>query len=341
MLLGHTPRRAPTVEGRPPESASNPEDEGTMELTLVTGSGNPRLGDAIASILEPDRADPVLERFPDGELHVTLPHNMRGNDVYVLQPTGPPVDQQLIELLLLVDACRRGGAGRVTTVIPYFGYARQDRRRAPGEAIAARVVADLLRAARVDRVLVVDPHTPGLEALFEMPLDALSAVPVLAAGLRPILPANAVVVAPDFGAVKRAENYAALLGLPMVIVRKRRLSGTSVRAEEVVGTIDGRVPVIVDDMISTGATICAAMQALLEQGARASLLVAATHGLFVGPAAQRLRGLPLEHLVVTDSLSSAVSFPHPAQVVSIDRLLADAIRRLHDNQPLDDLVLFT
>lgn len=173
-----------------------------------------------------------------------------------------------------------------------------------------------------------------------MPLDALSAVPLLAAGLRPNLPADAVVVAPDFGAVKRAEIYAALLGLPMVVVRKRRLSGTSVRVEEVVGTIDGCLPVIVDDMISTGATICAAMQALLEQGARASLLVAATHGLFVGPAAQRLRGLPLEHLVVTDSLSSAAGFAHAAEVVSIDRLLADAIRRLHENEPLDDLVLF-
>ncbi len=311
-----------------------------MELTLVIGSANQRLGDAVALILEPDRADPVVERFPDGELHVTLPHSLRGNDVYVLQSTGPPVDQQLMELLLLVDACRRGGAGRITTVIPYFGYARQDRRRAPGEAIAARVVADLLRAVRVDRVLVVDPHTPGLEAVFEMPLDALSAVPVLAAGLRPTLPTDAVVVAPDLGAVKRAESYAALLGLPMVIVRKRRISGTSVRAEEVVGAIDGRVPVIIDDMISTGATVCAAMQALLEHGARASVLVAATHGLFVGPAPQRLRELPIEHLVVTDSLPSAVGLPPSAEVVSIDRLLADAIRRLHDDQPLDDLVLF-
>ena len=186
-------------------------------------------------------------------------------------------------------------------------------------------------------MLVVDPHTPSLEALFGIPLDAVSAVPVLAAALTPLLPVDAVVVAPDLGAVKLAERYAELLGVPTAIIHKRRLSGTEVRAEEVVGDVEGRAPVIVDDMISTGGTICAAMQALLEQGARRSLLVAATHGLFVGPAAQRLGELPLEHLVVTDSVPLVAGFPLPVQVASIAELLADAIGRLHDNEPLDEL----
>jgi ribose-phosphate pyrophosphokinase len=310
-----------------------------MELTLVTGSANPRLGGAIAAALGVDLAEALLERFPDGESHVAVRHNVRGNDVYVVQPTGPPVDEQLLELLMLVDACRRGGAGRITTVIPYFGYARQDRRRVAGEAVGARVVADLIGALQVDRVLVVDPHTPGLEALFGMPVEAVSAVSVIAAALMPLLPADAVVVAPDLGAVKLAERYAALLGLPMVIIRKRRLSGTVVRAQEVVGDVGGRVPVVIDDMISTGATISVATQALLEQGAHPSVLVGATHGLFVGLAAQHLRELPLRRLIVTDSLSLPSGFPVPVQVASIDRLLAEAIRRLHDDEPLDDLTL--
>lgn len=310
-----------------------------MELTVATGSANPRLGGAVAAALEVRLAETTLERFPDGECHVTLRHPVRGHDVYVVQPTCPPVDQQLMELLLLVDACRRAGAGRITTVIPYFGYARQDRRRVAGEAIAARVTAELIDAVGVDRVLVVDPHTPGLEALFGVPLDAVSAVPVLAAALRPLLPLDAVVVAPDLGAVKLAERYAELLGVPTVIIHKRRLSGTEVRAEEVVGDVEGRAPVIVDDMISTGGTIGAAMQALLEQGAQRSLLVAATHGLFVGAAAQRLGALPLDHLVVTDSVPLVAGFPLAVQVASIEHLLADAIGRLHGNEPLDELTL--
>ena len=308
-----------------------------MKLTVVTGSANPRLGAAIAAALEVRLAETMLERFPDGECHVVLRHHVRGHDVYVVQPTCPPMDEQLVELLLLVDACRRAGAGRITTVIPYFGYARQDRRRVAGEAIAARVIADLFGAVRADRVLVVDPHTPSLEALFGIPLDAVSAVPVLAAALTPLLPVDAVVVAPDLGAVKLAERYAELLGVPTAIIHKRRLSGTEVRAEEVVGDVEGRAPVIVDDMISTGGTIRAATQALLEHGARPSVLVAATHGLFVGPAALRLRELPLEHLLVTDSVPLVAGFPLPVQVASIAGLLADAIGRLHDNEPLDEL----
>lgn len=309
-----------------------------MGLTLVTGSAIPRLGAAIAAMLEADIAETIVERFPDGECHVAVRHPIRGDDVYVVQSTGPPVDEHLVELLMLVDACRRGGAGRITLVIPYFGYARQDRRRATGEPVAARVVADLIGAVRAERVLAVDPHTAGLEALFGIPVEAVSAVPLLASGLAPFLPLDAVVVAPDLGAVKLAERYAALLSRPTVIVRKRRLSGSTVRVEEVVGDVAGRTPVIVDDMITTGATICAAAQAVRDQGAHPSLLVAATHGVLVGPAVQRLRDLPVEHLVVTDSLPLAADFPLPIDIVSIDRLLADAITRLHDDKPLDDLV---
>jgi ribose-phosphate pyrophosphokinase len=301
-----------------------------MGLSLVAGSAHPAFGEALAESLGAPLAETELERFPDGESRVVVGSAVRGSDVYVIQPTGPPVDEHLVELLMLVDAAHRRGARRITAVIPYFAYARQDRRTKDGEPVGARVVADLLGAAPVDRVLVVDPHTAALEAMFSVPVDSITAVPVLAAALQPVVPANAVVVAPDLGAVKLAERYAAVLDLPVVIVRKTRVSGTSVRAEEVVGDVDGRVPLIVDDMISTGGTISAAVRALLDHGCEPSVHVAATHGVLVERAVERLRELPLQRLLVTDSLPVPVDLAVPYQVASIVDPVADAIRRLHD-----------
>jgi ribose-phosphate pyrophosphokinase len=309
-------------------------------LVLLSGSGNRTLVGAVASLLQVEIGEAAIERFPDGECHVVVRCPVRGDDVYIVQPTGPPVDEHLVEALLLVDACRRGGAMRITLVIPYFGYTRQDRRRAPGEPVAARVVADLIGAVRADRVLTVDPHTPGLEASFGIALETVSAVPLLASRLAPLLPPDAVIVAPDLGAVRLAERYAALLERPTVVVRKHRLSGSSVRVEEVVGEVAGRTPVIVDDMITTGATICAAAEAARSHGALPSVFVVATHAVLVGPAVQRLRELPVEHLLVTDSLPPHTDVALPIDVVSIDRLLADSIARLHDDEPLDDLEPF-
>jgi ribose-phosphate pyrophosphokinase len=311
-----------------------------MDAVLLSGSGNQTLVAAIASLLEVEVGEATIERFPDGECHVAVRRPVRGDDVYIVQPTGPPVDEHLVEALLLVDACRRGGAARITLVIPYFGYARQDRRRAPGEPLATRVVADLIGAVRADRVLTVDPHTTGLEAFFGFALEAVSAVPLLASRLAPFLPPDAVIVAPDLGAVRLAERYAALLERPTAVVRKHRLSGSSVRVEEVVGEVAGRTPVIVDDMITTGATICAAAQEVRNHGALPSLLVAATHAVLVGPAVQRLGELAVERLLVTDSLPPHADIALPIDVVSIDRLLADSIARLHDDEPLDDLEPF-
>jgi ribose-phosphate pyrophosphokinase len=300
-----------------------------MSLSVVAGSANPDLGEAIARELQTERAATMVERFPDGECHVRLEAEIRGHDVYVVQPTGPHVDEHLMELLLLADAARRGGAARVTAVVPYLAYARQDRRTEAGESIGTRVVADSLAAVRIDRVLVVDPHTAALEAMFAVPVECLSGMPVLADALQPLAPTNAVVVAPDLGAVKLAERYAAALDLPVVVIRKTRLSATSVRADEVVGTVEGRVPIVVDDMISTGGTLCAAMDSLLQQGCQPSLLVAATHALLVEPAIERLRDLPIERLIVTDTLPPHTDLPFSCEVASVAGLLADAIARLH------------
>jgi ribose-phosphate pyrophosphokinase len=279
----------------------------------------------------------TLERFPDGEVHAVVDAEVRGRSVHLLQPLSQPVNDHLVELAMLADASHRAGAARITAVVPYYGYARQDRRSAAGEAVGARVVADLLHAVHIDAVLVVDPHTPALEAMVGMPLESVNAIGLLTAILEQDVPPNGVVVAPDLGAVKRAQRYAARLELPMAFVRKTRLSGDTVRAEGIVGDVARRVPILVDDMISTGGTILSAARLLLDAGAVPELYVAATHGLFVNGAADRLADLPLRRLLVTDTVRLPATAPLGVETVSTATLLADAISRLHHGQPLGDL----
>jgi len=311
-----------------------------MELTLISGMANLPLAEAIAAQLGLPLGRRVLQRFPDGELHIEIEESVRGHDVYLLQSTSPPADAHLFELLLLADACRRAGAARLTAVIPYFGYARQDRRASGREPVAARLVADLLKTAGLHRVVAVDLHTSAVEGFFPMPIEHVSAIPLLADAIRSDLPANAVIVAPDLGAVKLAERYASLLQMPLAFVQKSRLSGEEVRVDRVVGDVQGRVPVMVDDMISTGGTIVAAFQALQEAGAAsAPLIVVASHGLFVGLVLARMRWLPLQRIVVTDSVSSSLTPEFPLQRQSLRTLVADVIRRLHQHESLGDLLV--
>lgn len=307
-----------------------------MVMRIVAGRANASLAAAVAASAGTELSPCDVERFPDGELR---PHvaEMRGDDVYVVQPTGPPVHEHLVELLLLLDACRRAGADRLTAVVPYFAYARQDRRGRAGEAVGARVVADALAAMGADRLVVVDPHTVALEAMCAMPVEMLTAVPVLAAALRPMIAESAVVVAPDFGAVKLAQRYASLLGRPVAVVRKVRTSGEAVEAHELVGDVSGRPRVIVDDMISTGATIEAAMDLIADRGGVEDVVVVATHGLLVGGAIDRMATGGLRRLLVTDTVATPRA--SPVEVCSVAGLLGDTIGRLHRNEPLDDLLL--
>jgi ribose-phosphate pyrophosphokinase len=308
-----------------------------MDLSVVSGSAHPALCSAIASHLDIAPARCEIARFPDDELHVVVDATLRGRDVFVVQPTGPPADANLIELLLLADACRRAGADRVTAVIPYFGYARQDRRSLTGEAIGARVMASAIDAARVDGVVVVDPHTASLEAMFEASVDAVSALPVLLPELEPSAGPDAVLVAPDLGAVKLVERFAGHLDTPVAVVRKVRVSGEEVRALQVVGDVRGRRPVIIDDMISTGGTIQAAVEALIDQGCVPEIVVAATHGLFVPPIEDRWSALPIQRVVVTDTLPARSAVGLPVHVVDASGLLAEVVRRLNRGQPLEGL----
>jgi ribose-phosphate pyrophosphokinase len=309
-----------------------------MTLALLCGSAHTRLGQAIGEILGVMPTSCETERFPDGELQVKV-GPLHDGDVYIVQPTGPPVNDHMVELLLLIDACRRQSAGRITAVIPYLGYARQDRRAASGQSVAAQVFARAITTSGADRVVVVDPHTPAVETLFDVPVELLTAVPVLAMSLQQHLGEDTVIVAPDLGAVKLAEHYGSILGRTVVIVRKTRHSGTEVSVEEVVGDVAGRPVVIVDDMISTGATIRAAAAAVLERGAHPDPVVAATHGLLVRANNEDPVFPKVQRVLITDSLA-AQSIPDvPLEVVSIAPLLADGIDRLHNRRPLDDLAM--
>jgi ribose-phosphate pyrophosphokinase len=308
-------------------------------MILLTGSANPSLAHALATRLRVPLAACLLDRFPDGELHVEIRESVRGQTVFLLQPTSPPVETHLFELLLLADACRRAGAGRVVAVIPYFGYARQDRRAAGRDAIAARLASDLVAAAGIHEVVVLDLHSRAAEGFFSVPAEHLTAVPQLAGAIRSSVDrATGVLVAPDLGAVKLADYYSRLLDLPVATVHKLRISGRDVKVQQLVGDVRDRVPVIVDDMISTGGTVAAAVRALLAAGARPDVTVVATHGVFADQAIERLRDVPVGRIVTTDSVAPHSGLPLPIEVVPIAPMLADVIARIDQHRSLGALV---
>jgi ribose-phosphate pyrophosphokinase len=310
-----------------------------MSLKILAGSANLSLAENIAKNANVKLVRRVLERFPDGELHIELQESVRGHDVYLIQPTCPPVDEHLFELLLMADACRRAGTIHLTAVIPYFGYARQDRRAHGREPLSVRLIADLLATSGIQRVVAVDLHSQGVESAFAIPVEHVSAVAILAEAVRSSVPRNAVIVSPDLGAVKMAERYAKLLDLPVAIIHKTRISGAEVNVQRIVGDVRDKQVLVVDDMISTGGTIEKAIKALLEAGCLSSgIKVAASHGLLVGPAAERLGKLPIEQIYVSDSVPTPEKFPVPIQVSSLDLLLAETIQRLHNSQSIAGLV---
>lgn len=305
-------------------------------LALIAGSANPHLVTAVAAAAGTPLTTCAIQSFPDGERHVELHQTVRGSDVYVLQPTSPPVADHLLELLLIGDAARRAGAARLTAVMPYFGYARQDRRVGGREAIGARLVADLVGGGFA-RVVAVDLHTPAIEAFFHGPVEHLSAGSLLAGALGPVRD-DAIVVAPDLGAVRLADQLAQRIERPVATVHKVRLGPEAVRVREVVGRVQGRAPIIVDDMISTGGTVAAAVRALLAAGCAPDVTVVVTHGLLVGDVARVLGDLPIGRLITTDSVPAQPGVPLPVKVVSLAPLLADVIVRLNREASLSELM---
>jgi ribose-phosphate pyrophosphokinase len=307
-------------------------------MILLSGSANPVLAAAVAKRLGTPLAACVLDRFPDGELHVELRESVRGKRVFLLQPTSPPVEPHLFELLLLADACRRAGARARIAVLPYFGYARQDRRSAGRDPIGARLVADVLACSGIDGLVVLDLHSRAAEGFFSAPVEHLSALSLLAREIRPDASAQPVIVAPDLGAAKLASRYSGILGCPVATVYKTRLSGREVKVQQVVGDVRDRTPFIVDDMISTGGTVAAAVRALLAAGCRPDVTVVATHGLFTDRAAETLRELPISRIVTTDSVALRQDLAVPVETVTVAPLLAEVIARLDRDESLGDLV---
>jgi ribose-phosphate pyrophosphokinase len=277
----------------------------------------------------------VVDRYPDGDVAVQLLDSVRRKEVFLVQPTSPPVNDHLLELLALADACRRAGAARMTAIVPFFGYSRADKRHGKREPIMARVVADLLQVVGISHVITVDLHTPQIEGFFQAPVDSLTAVPTLCEALRERVPANIAVVSPDVGRVRMATRYAEqCLGASVVVLHKQRVSGSETKVTHVVGEVSGRTCLIVDDMISTGGTIAESITALLAAGARPEMFVAATHGLFVLDARRKLSHPAVSEVFVTDTISVVEKDWPQLHVISIAPLLASAVQRfLADGSP--------
>jgi ribose-phosphate pyrophosphokinase len=307
------------------------------KITLIAGNANPNLALDISRHLSIPLAAAHVGRFPDGEIDIKVNDDLRGTDCFVIQPTCPPVNENWIELLLLLDSLRRASAGRVTAVIPYYGYARKDRKDEGRVPISAKVVANTLIGGGADRVLALDMHAAQIQGFFDIPVDHLYAKPVLLAAVKRLGIDAPVIVTPDVGGIKMARAYAKSLdNADLAIVDKRRISGSQIAVEHVIGDVEGRNVIIVDDMISTGGSISEAARVVRKNGAR-SIVIAATHGVLCGPAVERLDAAPIDRILITDSIPPGPKSPKNLEVVSIAPLLARAIMNIHRNESVSSL----
>lgn len=295
------------------------------DLAIISGTANPDLARAIAERLHVSPTSATAAQFPDGETSVELLEPVRGKSVFIVQPTGPPVNDHLIELLAFADACRRASAAHVCAVIPYFGYARSDKRHGRREPITASMVARLIQAVGVEHVIAIDLHASQIEGFFQIPVDCLSAVEVMCDTLRPHLEPDTVVVSPDVGRLRMATEYAERLHVPVVVLHKLRESGGETHVMRVVGDVRDHPCLIVDDMISTGGTLADGTRALLDAGARSPIFIAATHGLLLPGSKAKLAIPAVAHVFVTDTVRPAESAWAELQVVSVASLVAQAI----------------
>ncbi len=303
---------------------------------ILSGTANQGLAQEIAGHLGAELCRVAVTRFADGEVFVRIDENIRGADIFIVQPTNPPAEN-LLELLLLADAARRASAARVTCVMPYFGYARQDRKDQPRVAIGAKLVANLIEAAGADRVLGIDFHQHQLQGFFDVPVDHLYAAPVFVSHFRKKQLQDLVVVAPDVGSAKMARGFAKRLDASFAIIDKRRPKANVAEVVNVVGEVAGRDCIIPDDMIDTAGTVSEAARALKGLGAK-DIYVCATHALLSGPAVERLSAAPIKEVVVTDTIALPPERRFPAlTVLSVGELVAKAIRFTHSDQSVSSL----
>ncbi len=311
------------------------------DMTLLTGNSNRALAARISEALGVPLGDARVSRFSDGEIRVEIHENVRGRDVFIVQSTCAPSNDHLMELLIMADACKRASAGRITAVIPYFGYARQDRKVQARAPITAKLIADLIHAAGIERVLTMDLHAGQIQGFFNLPVDNLYAQPLLYRHLEDELAGKpSVMVSPDAGGVERARSYAKRLDTTLAIIDKRRSKPNEAEVSHIIGDVRDRTAVLIDDMIDTAGTLAKGGQAVAGAGA-ASVMAVATHAVLSGPAVERIAGSVFDNVIVTDTipLSAEAQACGKIQQVSVAPLFANAIRAIHANDSISRLFL--
>ena len=308
------------------------------KIKLFTGRANPKLSQDIARYLGTELSTITVKNFADGETYVRIDESVRGHDAFVIQPTCNPVNESLMDLLLMIDALKRSSANIITAVIPYFGYARQDRKTVGREAISAKLVADLIATAGAHRVVAMDLHTGQLQGFFNCLTDHLYVTPVFLEYFRSKQLEDLVVVSPDAGGVERARVYAKKLNCPIAIIDKRRSEHNKAQVYHIIGDIEGKNTILIDDMIDTAGTICAGAELLLKKGAK-SVYAAAAHPVFSGPAVERLKTSVFEEIVISNSIPLSDEARSCDKIVqlSVASILGEAIRRIHDDESVSML----
>jgi ribose-phosphate pyrophosphokinase len=309
-----------------------------LPLVVFSGRAHPKLTDRICDYLQIPQGRIRLYDFSDGESSCQIEENVRGGDVFVVQPTCPPVNDSLMELLIILDACRRSSANRITAVIPYFGYARQDRKDKPRVPITAKLVCDLLTSAGAMRILTMDLHAAQIQGFFNIPVDHLFAAPVLIEELRTYQDGSLVVVSPDAGGVERARAFAKRLEAGLAIVDKRRTSPNQAEVMNIIGDVEGKRCVVVDDIIDTAGTLVKTAEVLADRGA-AKVLAAGVHAVLSGPAMDRIESSVVEKVIVTDTIprSERVKASPKICQLSVAELLGEAILRIHEAKSVSSL----
>ncbi|MEE2827160.1 MAG: ribose-phosphate pyrophosphokinase [Planctomycetota bacterium] len=309
------------------------------ELKIFSGRANPQLAQNVCRFLNLPMGDCKFQTFPDGEIHCKI-EDVRGRDVFLMQSTSPPVNDHLMELLIMIDTCMRASAERITAVLPYYGYARQDRKDEGRVPITAKLVANMLTRAGANRVLTMDLHAAQIQGFFDLPVDHLYAASVLNHYFlsQNLSPEELVIVSPDEGSIKRAVGHATRLGGELAIIDKRRTGAETTTQENIIGgSLEGKVALMFDDMISTAGSICGAAELVKKQGAR-EIHVAATHGLFAGKAIERLEKAPIDSIVVTDSVPLEPEKQLPKiKVLSVASILGEAIKRIHQHESISEI----
>lgn len=330
----------------PGGTALRPQKDGAGTMTgpnprlkIFSGNSNLALAEEICSIVKMPLGKAFVGHFPDGECEIKIEENVRGADCFIVQPTSFPANDNLMELLLLIDALRRASADRITAVLPYYGYSRQDRKAEPRVPISAKLVANLIQAAGANRVLTMDLHAGQIQGFFDIPVDHIYSMPVIIDYFKKkdlISDGGLVVVSPDAGGVERARAFSKRLGGELAIVDKRRLSPREAAVMNIIGDVKDRNVIVVDDIVDTAGTMCKGVEALKKAGAK-NVYASCTHAILAGPAMERLSQVPITELVVTNTIPLKQSKPPYLKVLSVARLLAEAISRIHSGASVSEL----